>query len=108
MSVLVHEQPAVSSPIQLNTTRQVPEDADQEESEFANVLQQALSVEKHSNQVISDRQRQEVPQDFVSDQDWVTNTPLSRFYHGFHLSTCTNEPVGEDLCARCEAVVEKE
>ena len=29
-------------------------------------------------------------------------------YHGFHLSTCTNEPVGEDLCARCEAVVEKE
>ena len=29
------------------------------------------------------------------------------WYHGFHLSTCTNEPVGEDLCARCEAVVEK-
>ena len=29
-------------------------------------------------------------------------------YHGFYLSTCTNEPVGEDLCARCEAVVKKE
>ena len=32
----------------------------------------------------------------------------SGIYHGFHLSTCTNEPVGEDLCARCEAVFEKE
>ena len=28
-------------------------------------------------------------------------------YHGFHLSTCTNEPFGEDLCARCEAVVKR-
>ena len=26
-------------------------------------------------------------------------------YHGFHLSACTNEPFGEDLCARCEAVI---
>ena len=28
-------------------------------------------------------------------------------YHGLHLSTCTNEPFGEDLCARCEAVIKK-
>ena len=30
------------------------------------------------------------------------------FLDYLHLSTCTNEPIGEDLCARCEAVVEKE
>ena len=29
-------------------------------------------------------------------------------YHGLHLSTCTNEPFGEDLCARCQAVVKRE
>ena len=32
---------------------------------------------------------------------------LTHQYHGFHLSTCTNEPFGEDLCARCEAVVKR-
>ena len=30
-----------------------------------------------------------------------------RQYHGLHLSTCTNEPFGEDLCARCEAVIKR-
>ena len=29
-------------------------------------------------------------------------------YHGLHLSTCTNEPFGEDLCARFKAVINRE
>ena len=31
-----------------------------------------------------------------------------QIYHGLHLSTCTNEPFGEDLCARCEVVIKRE
>ena len=41
---------------------------------------------------------------------FLDKTDLSKTvdYHGLHLSTCTNKPFGEDLYARCEAVIKRE
>ena len=42
----------------------------------------------------------------MSDEG-ITQNKGGSSYHGFHLSACTNEPFGEDLCARCEAMIKR-